>query len=1023
MIPKKLKIKGLYSYQQELQEIDFETLTSAHLFGIFGSVGSGKSSILEAVSFALYGQTDRLNKSGDNRNYNMMNLKSDALFIEFQFEAAGRLFMVTVSGKRNRKRFQEVKKLDRIAYRFEEGEWVPVEIQVLHDAVGLNYENFKRTVIIPQGRFQEFLQLSDKERTQMMKELFHLQRFELAPRVSSLIHRNKESLSWIHGQLQQLDQPSVEQLADFKEQQQVLQNNRVILEKDQKVQRSERDRLQRIRSTFLKIASYQEQYAVLKAREKAVLAQEAQLKTYVSCQQQFAAPLQNKREQSQELLNCQQQLHNHKVELENERPRLISQQKQMELAQAAFDQKELWLKQADELEQLVEVISLQQQLKKLLVREQDGTAYLDQMTKTLEANELLLTEQQKHLIERKAVSPDKAKLVAIQAWVQQRDYLDGQMKQLEVECMELERDRKIQQNEIVVLANSLQLQADRSVANLSAKIEEQLLQQEKADRQLAEQQASLQVQMRLQTYARNLVAGEPCPLCGAVSHPQVLQAGDLAAAQSGIEAQTLLHNKMRLKLEEGLRQLKEITLRIKVLDESIAKQHRAKNRQREQIGDHALVKTDLGVDKDITAEQIMQQIVAADAQLLAEKELEFAVEELRQKRDSDRRKLEQYQSGWQKIRDNSMQLRTQIQTLQKQLSTSAQEQTDCEAEVLKTKMNALREQASVAEANFQKAREAEQQLVQLVVRREAAIEALTNQETTLNERIQQIEKKLIAAIEKSGFEHLSEVEVVLEQALDTEKLSAEVEAFHREFGTLKAVLLELEAEAKGQMFDEDAFAALEKTLMELEQKLNAITRQEGVLITEIRSLENRLKQATSLEKEQAELELRAEDLETLSRLFRASGFVNYVSTVYLRNLCAAANERFYQLTRKKLKLELMDDNAFQVRDFLNEGKLRSVKTLSGGQTFQASLSLALALADNIRSANGAGHNFFFLDEGFGSLDKEALQVVFETLKSLRHEDRVVGVISHVEEMQQEIDTHLLVINDPQTGSHILPSWE
>jgi exonuclease SbcC len=75
MIPIKLSIKGLYSYR-ETQVVDFTKLTEASIFGIFGKVGSGKSSILEAITFALYGDTERMNKSGDDRNYNMMNLRS-----------------------------------------------------------------------------------------------------------------------------------------------------------------------------------------------------------------------------------------------------------------------------------------------------------------------------------------------------------------------------------------------------------------------------------------------------------------------------------------------------------------------------------------------------------------------------------------------------------------------------------------------------------------------------------------------------------------------------------------------------------------------------------------------------------------------------------------------------------------------------------------------------------------------------------------------------------------------------------
>jgi exonuclease SbcC len=140
--------------------------------------------------------------------------------------------------------------------------------------------------------------------------------------------------------------------------------------------------------------------------------------------------------------------------------------------------------------------------------------------------------------------------------------------------------------------------------------------------------------------------------------------------------------------------------------------------------------------------------------------------------------------------------------------------------------------------------------------------------------------------------------------------------------------------------------------------------------------------------------------------------------VYLQELCHAATERFYKLTRQKLSLEVTDDNNFQVRDFLNGGKVRNVKTLSGGQTFQAALSLSLALADSIQKITESNQNFFFLDEGFGSLDKESLSIVFDTLKSLRKENRIVGVISHVEEMQQEIDNYLKIVMDEEHGSII-----
>ncbi|MNT38090.1 Nuclease SbcCD subunit C [compost metagenome] len=131
-----------------------------------------------------------------------------------------------------------------------------------------------------------------------------------------------------------------------------------------------------------------------------------------------------------------------------------------------------------------------------------------------------------------------------------------------------------------------------------------------------------------------------------------------------------------------------------------------------------------------------------------------------------------------------------------------------------------------------------------------------------------------------------------------------------------------------------------------------------------------------------------------------------------------------KFSRNQLSLELNEETeSFIIRDNLNNGQVRSVKTLSGGQTFQAALSLALALADNIQQFNQGNQNFFFLDEGFGSLDKDSLHHVFETLKSLRKENRIVGLISHVDDMQQEIATYLQVKNTEEYGSIISASWE
>ena len=210
---------------------------------------------------------------------------------------------------------------------------------------------------------------------------------------------------------------------------------------------------------------------------------------------------------------------------------------------------------------------------------------------------------------------------------------------------------------------------------------------------------------------------------------------------------------------------------------------------------------------------------------------------------------------------------------------------------------------------------------------------------------------------------------------------------------------------------------------ELEKALEAARKEKINKEREADEMQKQLNKLLDLRKKADALEERLENLKEMNSLFRANGFVDWVSTMHLQDLCRAANERFFKLTNNNLSLELNDSNNFIVRDHLNGGKTRLLKTLSGGQTFQAALCLALAMAENVKSLNGADQSFFFLDEGFGSLDKESLRIVFDTLKSLRQENRIVGIISHVEELQQEIDLYLNILNEEEHGSVVRCSWE
>ncbi|HEX9805056.1 MAG TPA: SbcC/MukB-like Walker B domain-containing protein, partial [Candidatus Dojkabacteria bacterium] len=277
-----------------------------------------------------------------------------------------------------------------------------------------------------------------------------------------------------------------------------------------------------------------------------------------------------------------------------------------------------------------------------------------------------------------------------------------------------------------------------------------------------------------------------------------------------------------------------------------------------------------------------------------------------------------------------------------------------------------------------------------------------------------IEKEILA----SNYKNVELVQKLLAQNLDIEKVRQEINAFKTKVSQIQSRIIELDKKLGSLDFNDDNFEKNINILNQLEHSLNTIRSEYTRESTILERLEKDLKSKMEAEKALEALEARSENIKIIKKLFLKSGFVNYVSSIFLTNLINSANSRFQKLTRNSLSLEIDEFNSFHVRDFLNEGKLRSIKTLSGGQKFQASLSLALALAESIQEQNKAAQNFFFLDEGFGTLDKDNLNVVFEALKELRKENRIVGIISHVEDLQQEIDVYLRIENDEERGSII-----
>ncbi len=197
-------------------------------------------------------------------------------------------------------------------------------------------------------------------------------------------------------------------------------------------------------------------------------------------------------------------------------------------------------------------------------------------------------------------------------------------------------------------------------------------------------------------------------------------------------------------------------------------------------------------------------------------------------------------------------------------------------------------------------------------------------------------------------------------------------------------------------------------------------QQLGAYNTEIENMKEKLERKNKLVKTYEQLALRKENLDFLKKLFKGSAFVHFIGQKYLSKLCYTANKRFLRFTQNQFELSAPEEfdekkGKITIIDRLSGGSKRDMMTLSGGQSFQAALALALALADE----SGAGHRFFFVDEGFGTFDQSSLYLVLESLRDLViNEKRVVGLISHIPLMKEEVNAYLQVTLDKASGTQI-----
>ncbi len=356
------------------------------------------------------------------------------------------------------------------------------------------------------------------------------------------------------------------------------------------------------------------------------------------------------------------------------------------------------------------------------------------------------------------------------------------------------------------------------------------------------------------------------------------------------------------------------------------------------------------------------------------------------------------------IRREGEQLRLRADELRKELAAVFGDKTSDFAEAVKgncAALEKLKEQKRQITEELEKSRDAKNLYVLSAEKNKTlAMSSLTEAEN--------IEKRLETILAENGFENVEGCVKIVTRFMDAGNAEQALKEYDGKLIALRERRAELE-KAAGIFEVSDACVTSAKAEKErLDKEINVLTGEIAVKDSQYSAGEKRLNEKNALLKEFSAVEKQRNLLSQLKDITKNNKFLEFIANEYLCDVSSLATATLLKLTDGRYFLEYKE-NSFYVGDNFDCGNLRGVNTLSGGETFLVSLSLALALSQTICARSMKSIEFFFLDEGFGTLDSTLVDTVMNALEKLKSSNFTIGVISHVEELKHRIESKITVI--------------
>ena len=1023
MKPISLTIEAFGPYRDSVT-LDFNELQNHSMFLISGPTGAGKTSILDAM---LYGEP-----SGEVRKTDA--IRSDfaepqhMTRVDFSFAIGEAQYRVERLPKQwvAKKRGTGMREQNASAtvYEMKDGEWkvIATSAAAIRDTIqriiGFRKDQFLQVVLLPQGEFRKLLVASTSEREELLHTLF---RTELYRRLQDALKSAyddarsgiEENVTKQSALLQSIPHDEEIPVLTIEHVRELLKDREphrdtLVVERNKAVDVV--DQFNALRNEWAVYNQAQQSLAEATSKLDLIKAREGE-RSSLREKVQFITSLTPSYELYKQFSDKQCVLKTLETALSDAKKgvEIVSQQeskctKTYEVLAShseTIQAKRTTLAQLrQQSEKFDELALLNQELTTL--KSKLETQDREKSEAKMQAQHNLVADLEGALVEaRKQFQANSKALESI-------PHIQEQLSQLQRYSELLGQKQKIQ-NDIDAKEGSLAI-LDESVKNSTVQLE-------RLEHLMAEGRAFELVHL--------VVDNEPCPVCGSTEHPQLASKPELYPTKEEVEAARAVRDGALQKRASEIGQKETLSIRLHELDEQVKDQV---SKLKSSIDDFSEDTFD-SIQQDLLSYMEQLTTLRSNTEQLSktistnEDELSGAKEKLAKLESAHKELLESFHDL--EIQISSVQAK--IDALSKILPTTDLDAWHKQIELLETEINAYDEQVKVCKTNLETARE------QLNAKR-GRLETLSAQVQEETNNLDVTYEEYTKSLQSNSLSEDDFVEMLGDyKALDTfrTELHALDEAFNKAQAVYDAALKVVKSivEPSATISDEVYDAAVERrdTLV---GNLAAWDKETKHIEATLASLEE-LEKVMGEEREEVTFLSRLNDLANGGEQgFKNVTFERYVLGAILDEVVYAANLRLQKMSRSRYSLERSDYTGggrgkqgldLAVMDAFT-GQSRPANTLSGGETFLASMALALGLADVIQSYAGGIHmDTMFIDEGFGTLDPDTLELAMETLVQLQSSGRLIGMISHVPELKTRIPAHLEVTrgDDGSTAKFII----